>query len=61
MEGSLQVVNERGMWIVKKDKVVHSIHIKKETAIKVAKTIAHNHHTDLTIQRRNGDILRARP
>lgn len=61
MKYNLQVLPEKDMWIVKKDTVVHSIHSKKEAAVKVAKILAHNLRSELVIHRRNGDILRTRP
>lgn len=61
MKESLNVINERGLWIVKKNGIVQSIHLKKEAAINVARTIAHNRRIDLTIQNRKGDIYRVRP
>ncbi len=61
MKEELQVIPEKNMWVVKKNNVVHSIHIKREAAVKVAKILAHNLHTELIIHRRNGDIQRTRP
>jgi hypothetical protein len=61
MKYNLQVLPEKDMWIVKKDTAVHSIHSKKEAAVKVAKILAHNLRSELVIHRRNGDILRTRP
>lgn len=61
MKEELQVIPERGMWVVKKNNFVHSIHTKREAAIKVAKILAHNLRSELIIHRRNGDILRTRP
>ncbi|RPI73681.1 MAG: DUF2188 domain-containing protein [Ignavibacteriales bacterium] len=61
MKDELLVVPEKGMWVVKKNKAVHSIHSKKEAAVKVAKILAHNLRTDLYIHRRNGEVLRTRP
>lgn len=61
MKNELQVIPENGMWVVKKNNVIHSIHVKKEAAVKVAKILAHNLHTELLIHRRNGDVIRTRP
>jgi len=61
MKEELQVINERNMWVVKNNNAVHSIHTKREVAVKVAKILAHNLRTELVIHRRNGDILRTRP
>ncbi|OGU71467.1 MAG: hypothetical protein A2V93_00045 [Ignavibacteria bacterium RBG_16_34_14] len=61
MKEELQVVPEKKMWIVKKNNVIHSIHSKRETAVKVAKILAHNLRTELIIHRRNGEIQRTRP
>lgn len=61
MKEELQVIPERNMWVVKKNNVVHSIHTKREAAVKVAKILAHNLRTELIIHNRKGDILRTRP
>jgi hypothetical protein len=61
MKEELQVIPEKDMWIVKKNNAVHSIHTKKEAAVKVAKILAHNLRTELVIYRRNGEVLRTRP
>jgi hypothetical protein len=61
MKYELQVIPEKEMWVVKKNNAVHSIHSKKEAAVKVAKILAHNLHSELLIHRRNGEILRTRP
>jgi hypothetical protein len=61
MKEELQVVPEKNMWVVKKNNTVHSIHTKREAAVKVAKILAHNLRTELIIHRRNGEILRTRP
>lgn len=61
MKDELQVVPKRGMWIVKKNNIIHSVHVKRETAVKVAKILAHHLRTELIIRRRNGEIVRTRP
>jgi Uncharacterized protein conserved in bacteria (DUF2188) len=61
MKYELHVIPDKSMWVVKKDNTVHSIHIKKEAAVRVAKTLAHNLRSELLIHRRNGEILRTRP
>lgn len=61
MKYELRVIPEKDMWVVMKNNVVHSIHTKKEAAVKVAKILAHNLRSELVIHRRNGDILRTRP
>jgi|GEM_PF-6991227 len=61
MKDKLTVEFEKGMWVIKKNDVIHSIHTRKEAAIKVAKIMAHNLHSELFIYRRNGEILRTRP
>ncbi len=61
MKAELQVLPEKDMWIVKKNNAVHSIHTKKEAAVKVAKILAHNLRTELLIHRRNGEVLKTRP
>ena len=61
MKDELQVIPEKNMWVVKKNNVVHSIHSKREAAVRVAKILAHNLHMELIIHRRNGEILRTRP
>lgn len=61
MNNELVVVPENGMWVVKRNNIIHSIHTKKEAAVKVAKVLAHNHRTELVIHRRNGEVLRTRP
>jgi hypothetical protein len=61
MKYELKVMPEKNMWVVKKNDAVHSIHTKKEAALRVAKTLAHNLRSELIIHRRNGDIFRTRP
>lgn len=61
MERGLHVVHQKNNWVVIGDGFIHSIHTDKNTAVKVAKTIAHNSKTELIIHRRNGDILKKRP
>jgi hypothetical protein len=61
MKDRVQIVFEKGLWIVKKNEIVYSMHTKKEVAVKVAKVLAHNLHTDLFIHRKNSEILITRP
>ncbi len=61
MKDRLQVIFEKDLWVVKKNGIVQSMHTKNEIAVKVAKVLAHNLHTDLFIHRRNGEVLRTRP
>ena len=61
MKERVQIVFEKGLWIVKKNEIVYSMHTKKEVAVKVAKVLTHNLNTDLFIQRKNSEILITRP
>jgi len=61
MKEEIQVIFERDLWLVKKNGIIYSIHTKKETAVKVAKVLAHNLRAELFIHRRNGEVLKTRP
>jgi hypothetical protein len=61
MERGLHVIQQKNNWIVMSNGFIHSIHTDKNTAVKVAKIIAHNVRAELIIHRRNGDILKRRP
>lgn len=61
MQNVLHVIPKKNNWIVMGSGVIHSIHTDKITAVKVAKTIAHNNRIELRIHRRNGQVLKKRP
>lgn len=57
----LHIVPQNNNWIVIGNGVIHSVHIDKKIAVRVAKTLAHNNKAELIIHRKNGDILKKRP